>query len=71
MWSNSVLKYGSLSDADFDIESVRQDYTAYSVLPPGYEEIHPEQAPESKIRSQRRLTAAVLKDWIASRSSLS
>src|SRR5262249_25068901 len=69
-WSNSLMKYASLSDADFDIESVQGGFDVNTVVPAGYEEDLVEQIPVGKIRSQRRLTASVLKSWIASQSNL-
>jgi len=66
-WSNSLMKYGDLSDADFDIESVRGDIGMANVVPEGYEEGLSEQIPASKSRSQRRLTAAALKSWVEAR----
>jgi radical SAM superfamily enzyme YgiQ (UPF0313 family) len=67
-WSNSLMKYASLSDSDFDIESVKGAFDIHTVLPVGYEEKHSEQIPALKIRSQRRLTVSILKDWAASHS---
>lgn len=67
-WSNSLVKYSQLSDADFDIESVQDGFDLSAVVPQGYEEERPEQIPASKIRSQRRLTVSVLKDWIEAQS---
>ena len=67
-WSNSLMKYSRLSDADFDIESVRGEVGEDTVVPLGYEEDRSEQIPESKIRSQRRLTVSVLKNWSGARA---
>jgi radical SAM superfamily enzyme YgiQ (UPF0313 family) len=69
-WSNSLMKYTSLSDSDFDIESVGNGFDIRTIVPPGYEEDHFEQIPILKIRSQRRLTVSVLKKWIASQSKI-
>jgi len=66
-WSNSLLKYGDLSDADFDIESVRGEIGMADVIPPGYEEELPEQIRASKIRSQKRMTVSALKSWVEAR----
>jgi radical SAM superfamily enzyme YgiQ (UPF0313 family) len=66
-WSNSLLKYADLSDADFDIESVRGDIGMANVVPTGYEDELSEQVPTSKTRSQRRMTAAALKSWVEAR----
>jgi radical SAM superfamily enzyme YgiQ (UPF0313 family) len=67
-WSNSLLKYASLSDTDFDIDSVLGDVGIAHVMPAGYEEGRFEQIPDSKIRSQRHLTASALKSWAEERS---
>src|SRR5262249_41400404 len=64
-WSNSLMKYRSLADGDFDIESVASGFDITSVLPQGYEDSHTEPIPASKIRSQRKLTVSILRDWIA------
>jgi hypothetical protein len=69
-WSNSLMKYSSLSDSDFDVESVRPGFDVQTVVPAGYEHDHSEQIPVLKIRSQRRLTASILKDWASSQSKL-
>jgi len=66
-WSNSVLKYADLSDADFDIESVRGDIGMADVVPSGYEKTLSEQIPDAKVRSQKRMTAAALKAWVEAR----
>ena len=69
-WSNSLMKYANLSDADFDIESVRGGFDVNTVVPAGYEEELAEQIPMAKIRSQRRLTTSILKSWAASQTNL-
>ena len=61
------MKYSNLSDDDFDIESVNGNIGMANVMPEGYEEGRFEQSPNSKIRSQRRLTAAALKSWVEAR----
>jgi radical SAM superfamily enzyme YgiQ (UPF0313 family) len=67
-WSNSLLKYADLSDADFDIESVHEEFGIANIVPAGYEEGCFEQIPASKIRSQRQLTASALQSWVEARS---
>jgi hypothetical protein len=62
------MKYASLSDSDFDIESVGSGFDVKSVVPPQYEEDHPEQIPVNKIRSQRRLTVSILRAWVEKQS---
>ncbi len=65
-WSNSIVKYSGLSDADFDIESVAADFAMESVLPAGYETPTGDEA-TSKVEAQRRLTSRSLKALITSR----
>ena len=65
-WSNAVLKYADLRDADFDIESVPR-YGRDEVLPPSYEATWPEQVPDAKIRAQRRLTTTALREFVEAR----
>jgi hypothetical protein len=64
-WSNSLVKYSRLSDADFDIESVDASFSVASVLPRAYEADGPGADP--KVRSQKRITASVLRQWIDAR----
>jgi radical SAM superfamily enzyme YgiQ (UPF0313 family) len=59
-WSNSVLKYGSLSKADFDIASIERSPVLIDVIPDGYESDYFEPIPASKIRSQRQATIKTL-----------
>jgi radical SAM superfamily enzyme YgiQ (UPF0313 family) len=68
-WSNSLIKYSRLSDADFDIESLDGAFDAGRVLPQGYETEYEEAIPAAKTRSQRRITVSVLKDWIEGQSA--
>ena len=58
------------TDADFDIETVKGGFNVNTVVPAGYEEELAEQIPMTKIRSQRRLTTSVLKNWAASQTNL-
>jgi radical SAM superfamily enzyme YgiQ (UPF0313 family) len=68
-WSNTIMKYGALTDADFDVEGVGEDFGAPDVLPTGYEDSCPEPIPTSKIRAQRRLTAAALRQLVLARGA--
>ncbi|MBI3558174.1 MAG: radical SAM protein [Deltaproteobacteria bacterium] len=63
-WSNSILKYSSLSDADFDIDSVESNFNRENILPLGYEESSEEQVAASKVRAQRNATVKALKIFI-------
>ena len=64
-WSNSVLKYSNLNDADFDIESVPEGFNFADVLPENYGASADEQIPKEKIQAQQRSTIAQLKRLIA------
>jgi hypothetical protein len=66
-WSNAILKYATLSDADFDVESVPQGYAVDRVLPGSYEVSRHERIPETKVRAQRRVTAAALRQFVEAR----
>jgi hypothetical protein len=59
-WSNAVLKYGAISDDDFDIESVDADFDLSQVLPSGYTKSADENIPAGKIRAQQRYTVRAL-----------
>jgi len=57
MWSTLLVKYGDISEADFDIDNVSQEeINAEKILPPGYEEDFGEPIPAAKIKSQRKET---------------
>jgi len=60
-WTNSILKYESLSDADFDIESVPHDFDDSLILPDGYAESAMEDIPKAKIIAQQRVTMQQLR----------
>ena len=60
-WTNSILKYESLSDADFDIESVPNDFDDSLILPDGYAELAMEDIPKAKIIAQQRVTMQQLR----------
>ena len=63
-WSNSFMKYAQLSDADFDVASVGDGFVMDRLLPEFYERSYREQIPETKIRAQRRITAAALRNFL-------
>ena len=67
-WTNAILKYRYISNSEFDIESVPQDFDIKEVLPEGYEDAVDEPIPPQKIRAQQRATVAQLKMIIASRT---
>ncbi len=59
-WSNSIVKYGSISAKDFDIESVEEKITRQHIIPDGYEADFFEPIPTAKIKAQRQLTVRSL-----------
>jgi radical SAM superfamily enzyme YgiQ (UPF0313 family) len=60
-WTNSILKYGGLAEADFDIESVPLDFDRSLILPENYVESAVEEIPQAKIDAQQRLTVQQLR----------
>ncbi len=66
-WTNSILKYQGLSDADFDIESVPADFDDSLILPKNYVESAIEDIPQVKINAQQRVTMHQLQRLTASR----
>lgn len=59
-WSNSVLKYGDLSEKDFDIDSLGRPAKLSDVVPDGYQDAYFEPIPDTKIRAQRQSTIKTL-----------
>ncbi len=66
-WTNSILKYKGLSDADFDIESVPADFDNALILPKDYVESAVEDIPIGKINAQQRVTMHQLQRLTVSR----
>lgn len=60
-WTNSILKYQGLTEADFDIESVPPDFDRALILPARYVESALEEIPQTKIHAQQRLTVQQLR----------
>jgi radical SAM superfamily enzyme YgiQ (UPF0313 family) len=60
-WTNAMLKYEGLSDADFDIESVPQGFDRTLILPEHYEDSADEEIPAAKIAAQQRSTVGQLR----------
>jgi hypothetical protein len=56
-----MLKYEGLADADFDIESVPEDFDRSLILPERYTELADEEIPRAKIAAQQRSTVAQLR----------
>ncbi len=63
-WTNAALKYLNLSDADFDIESVPEDFDITGILPSDYGTTAAEPIPQGKIKAQLRATTAQLESVI-------
>jgi radical SAM superfamily enzyme YgiQ (UPF0313 family) len=66
-WTNAMLKYEGLSDADFDIESVPAGFDRALILPDAYAELADEQIPPAKIAAQQRSTVGQLRRLTAHR----
>jgi radical SAM superfamily enzyme YgiQ (UPF0313 family) len=60
-WTNAILKYEGLTDADFDVESVPPDFDRALILPEHYVESAVEEIPQAKIHAQQRLTMQQLR----------
>ncbi len=60
-WTNAMLKYEGLSDADFDIESVAEGFDRSLILPEHYSDLADEEIPHSKIAAQQRSTMGQLR----------
>jgi radical SAM superfamily enzyme YgiQ (UPF0313 family) len=59
-WTNAIVKYEGLTDADFDIESVPPDFDRTLILPEHYAETAMEEIPQAKIHAQQRFTVRQL-----------
>ncbi len=66
-WTNAVLKYRYISDDDFDIEGVAEDFDVKGILPGDYVSSANEAIPPQKIKAQLRATVAQLETVIAER----
>ncbi|HSE21928.1 MAG TPA: radical SAM protein [Pyrinomonadaceae bacterium] len=60
-WTNAMLKYENLSAADFDIESVPEDFDRSLILPEHYVDLADEDIPQAKIAAQQRITVNQLR----------
>lgn len=60
-WTNAMLKYEGLSDADFDIESVPAGFDRALILPEHYTDPADEDIPIGKIAAQQRSTVNQLR----------
>mgnify|MGYP002818589289 FL=1 len=68
-WTNAVLKYRYISDSDFDIEGVDEEFNVKNILPDEYESSANEAIPPQKIKAQLRATVAQLETVIAERGA--
>ena len=68
-WTNAVLKYRYISDDDFDIEGVDEEFNVKNILPDDYELSANEAIPPQKIKAQLRATVAQLETVIAERGA--
>jgi len=60
-WTNAMLKYEGLTDADFDIESVPEGFDRALILPEHYTENAEEDIPMAKVAAQQRVTVHQLR----------
>ncbi|PYS74111.1 MAG: hypothetical protein DMF69_02800 [Acidobacteria bacterium] len=60
-WTNAMLKYQGLSERDFDIESVPENFDRSLILPEHYADTANEQIPSVKIIAQQRITVGQLR----------
>ena len=59
-WTNALVKYATVSEKDFDIESVGPDFDVRTILPENYAATADEPIPKAKIEAQLRETQAQL-----------
>ena len=64
VWSNNIIKYSSIKNSDFDIDSVDQYYDLTELVPEEYMNTLDEPIALTKIRSQRMLTKRALSKLI-------
>lgn len=69
-WSNAVLKYQGISDSDFDIDSVADDFDVRGILPRDYAATADEKIPQNKIEAQLRSTTAQLNALVDRRTAI-
>jgi len=60
-WTNAMIKYEGLTDADFDIDSVPEDFDRSLILPEHYMDLADEEIPQAKIDAQQRVTVNQLR----------
>ena len=60
LWSTVIVKYRGISESDFDVESVGEEFDIANVLPNGYSESEAADIPVAKIKAQQRFTTKAL-----------
>lgn len=60
-WTNAMLKYEGLTEADFDVESVPEGFDRALILPEHYTDPAGEEIPQAKIAAQQRSTVGQLR----------
>lgn len=60
-WTNAMLKYEGLTDADFDIDSVPEGFDRSLILPEHYIDMAEEDIPQAKTAAQQRVTVGQLR----------
>ncbi len=70
VWTNSILKYGDLTDSDFDIESIPADYDPSKTAMEDYVSMADEDIPKEKILAQQRVTTTQLKNLATQKAAL-
>ncbi len=69
-WSNYVMKYSSISENDFDIDSVGEDFNIEDIVPSTYMTTATEDIPSNKIDAQLKSTVKGLQEFINKKKSL-
>lgn len=67
-WTNAVLKYNNISEGEFDIECVGEEFDIKSILPEQYRETADELIPKQKINAQLNATITQLEALITNKS---
>jgi hypothetical protein len=70
IWTNSLNKYESISESDFDIESIDDNFDFKNLIPVGYLDEADEKIPYSKIKAQVKATTAQLERVIKIHTSV-
>jgi len=64
-WTNSVVKYGNLTESDFDVESISEDFDYGQLVPDDYRKTAKEMISFSKIKAQQRISVKQLEQTAA------